>query len=1171
MKIDDLFWSVSIKEDGSTKVLNDLQSQLKKMQNIIIDINGVVNKDMLAKPFSMQAMTIEQAVNQAKLLEQAYKKIEFPYLDKEAELMRQRWQEIQAELAKYGQLIKSSVMEQSTSVQITEREKQLRQEIADIVGKTGIVQTDAAKKIVQEQIALSGLATERKKLAEAERLGIVSAENLTIAKARITEQEKQHKASIASLESELRNEIKMNQAAAGSMDQLSLKLAKLKNDYRALSAEQRKGTMGEGMLKDIQALDAQLKQMDANIGNHFRNVGNYASGWNGLGNAIQQVAREVPAFTYSVQTGFMAISNNLPILADELKRASQEYKAVKQQIKETGDQTLKAVPVWKQLLSSIFSWQTALVVLITLSTVYGKEIGEWAKNLFRTKKAIDQAKTATDQLNESQRKGTESAQAELVKLNLLYKATQDSTQSVNDRKRAILEMRSLYPDYLKKFSDEQILAGRAAEAYRDLASAILEAARAQAAREKIVENELKILGLRDKMAEAEANQAKAEARLSQLQSDQDVAIIPATNSTDAAAMVAVDNSRIASTAKEIKNYGAEAAEAAREIEILAAANEELAKNVTITSLINPRTNTGGNVDTPAPGGSIEYLNKLISETRKKFSEATTDSQRSFYQGLISDLEAQLKDVQNKLSLYGKNIALEALKGVAIQVDAVIGKWDSLTPQEKKFGKLDTSDLKKAAENTKKVQKNLTISRGDLVNIVKHWDEFTEEDKAAVLNDSLNQISGYLYEAADAVRELDSDIADTIETVGQLVNAVGQLSSGNWIGAAVSMVSGIVSDVAQKTQSTIKESKTIEGTYWDAVNAKIERQIELMKELKGVTEEQVQGTINVAKDEKIEQIWNFDFSKRVGSDWESWMDGAVAGIEKARARGDEETAKKIEEMIRNAEMQVKSNGLKGSKVIWNYYDILSGMNEEQLIELQRIPEIWAILPEELQNYIKELDFIVQKEKEAAESADLIATGVSFDSFRDGFLDVLLDMDSSAEDFANNIEKYLQRAIINGMLSREYDEQIRVWYNKFKAANKDGNIDSVEYASLITDRDAMISGMIEDRDKLKELFNWETTGAASTGQLESGIARASKEDIGVLTGGVIASQGILSDVRNNTFALNMNISAQTNELKRQTALLDAINDYTAEIRDLSQSLPKIEDGVSTIVRRGVEIIN
>lgn len=194
-----------------------------------------------------------------------------------------------------------------------------------------------------------------------------------------------HKQVRADLLITIKQQTKLEQQAEGSMKQLSIQLGLMRTAYRELTETEKASPFGRELLESIKQADEAIKQMDYSIGNYQRNVGNYASGWNGLNMSIQQLAREMPSLAYGPQVFFSAISNNLPILADEIKRAKNEYNG----LIASGQ---KATPVWRQLVSSLVSWQTALTVGITLLTVYGKDIVEWVQNLFTADKALDELK-----------------------------------------------------------------------------------------------------------------------------------------------------------------------------------------------------------------------------------------------------------------------------------------------------------------------------------------------------------------------------------------------------------------------------------------------------------------------------------------------------------------------------------------------------------------------------------------------------------------------------------------------------------------------------------------------------------------------------------------------------------------------------------------------------------
>ena len=202
-----------------------------------------------------------------------------------------------------------------------------------------------------------------------------------------------HKAALSEVQQVLGNEEKLYSAAEGSMQRLGQELGRMRIAYRAMTDEQKASPFGQELLASIEQADAKIKQLDASIGNHQRNVGNYASGWNGLNMSIQQIGRELPSLAMGWNTFFLAISNNLPILTDEIKRAKDEYNA----LKAAGQQ---ATPVWKQVVSSLLSWQTALTVGITLLTMYGDEIIKWAGNLFKARSSVESLDKQMQNINE---------------------------------------------------------------------------------------------------------------------------------------------------------------------------------------------------------------------------------------------------------------------------------------------------------------------------------------------------------------------------------------------------------------------------------------------------------------------------------------------------------------------------------------------------------------------------------------------------------------------------------------------------------------------------------------------------------------------------------------------------------------------------------------------------
>jgi DNA repair exonuclease SbcCD ATPase subunit len=292
----------------------------------------------------------------------------------------------------------------------------------------------------------------------------------------------EYKQALSRARQELANQIKLEQVARGSIDEVSQALGRMRTIYRSLNESERGSNWGQNLLKNIEGLDAKVKELDASMGVHTRNVGNYASGFNMLGFQIQQVARELPSLAYGPQIFFSAISNNLPMLADEIARAKKSV----DELKKAG-QTF--TPVWKQIASSIFSWQTLLVAGVTVLTLYGKEITNWVASLFKGKTTIDASAAALERFNSAMAQGSVSAQSELTKLNLLYRAATDLSRPYEERAEAVKKLQDIYPAYFGNMAAEQVMVGNAVGAYENLRDAIIEVAKAKAAEKIITENQ----------------------------------------------------------------------------------------------------------------------------------------------------------------------------------------------------------------------------------------------------------------------------------------------------------------------------------------------------------------------------------------------------------------------------------------------------------------------------------------------------------------------------------------------------------------------------------------------------------------------------------------------------------------------------------------------------------
>lgn len=369
---------------------------------------------------------------------------------------------------------------------------------------------------------------------------------------------------------------------------------------------------------------------------------------NNLKMQFSQVARELPSLAMGPQMFILAISNNLPMLADAIAdvRKQNELLAASGQ---------KGVPVWKQLASSIFSWQTALVAAISLGIVFGKDIANWVKELISGKKAIDNNKEALENYKKAMLDSQQAAQEEIVQLNLLYQAAVDSSKGMNERISAVKELKKEFPQYFKNLSDEEVLVGKAADKYNELATAIMASAKAQAAKETLIKNSKEILDLESKITEEykkqELNEVKRTEAVGKLKEGQNRTFLPVSN--DVIDAVNRDYDRFFNQSEE------KITEWRRKIYDLTKFNKNLANQVNIEDLLFE--SNGGNETERKQ--KTDYASQL-ADARVK-AQQTTEKLRiqimqegiakrmalakQEYDDSIADIDKQERDTLDKMN------------------------------------------------------------------------------------------------------------------------------------------------------------------------------------------------------------------------------------------------------------------------------------------------------------------------------------------------------------------------------------------------------------------------------------------------------------------------------------------------------------------------------------------
>lgn len=316
--------------------------------------------------------------------------------------------------------------------------------------------------------------------------------------AKVNAQIKIEKDNLRALQKEYVNTQKIQDLQEGSIKSLKAELSNLNAVYDSLGRSQRKGAYGKELLNGIQTVYKELVEAEQASGRFQRTVGQYERAWNGLGFSVQQVARELPSLAISANTFFLAISNNLPILADEIKKASLQYKAFKAEL-AAGNKDVKAVaPVWQQLAKSIISWQTALVVGITLLSVYGKEVINWGKELVKGKNYALDLLSAEQELALARKSAWGNIAKEQSQLDTLYNKLKNVTLSTTERNAAVREWVKNYKNHSDILDGEKVSIDKLKQSYAALSKEIYNKAVADKYSEKAAELAVKIADARTK-------------------------------------------------------------------------------------------------------------------------------------------------------------------------------------------------------------------------------------------------------------------------------------------------------------------------------------------------------------------------------------------------------------------------------------------------------------------------------------------------------------------------------------------------------------------------------------------------------------------------------------------------------------------------------------------------
>lgn len=483
--------------------------------------------------------------------------------------------------------------------------------------------------------------------------------------------------------------------------------------------------------------------------------------------------------------------------------------------------------------------------------------------------------------------------------------------------------------------------------------------------------------------------------------------------------------------------------------------------------------------------SDEYKNMAVDQ-KKVIDEALSNIQSTLIDkgGLLADLPEQLSELAK---------AQEELSQAQEEYNEAMR---SGTDEQKEAATKKLNDAQKRQQNAQvNVQKSTDKTTSNLVTLSNVITQLGSNSEM-----SLSEIGNLASDVVDVFTEAGSKIGGIIGAAFSLLDAIGTQGLDGFIGNIFSSVFKSV------------------GGIWDTLT------FGGFSKLFGIggNEKEVQDTINRLTDrnEKLQSAIESLTEEMKSS---KGSEKSVAEYNKA--------IKYQEEYNKNVLAKAQANASYHSKHhSWAYYmgwseSDIQWIRENVMAEFTGTDSLWQMSPEQMDLLRQNVD-LWQKMANSGkggygngvvdalgEYADLAGnleelkeglfeqlTGISFDSMYDSFIDTLMDMDASAEDFADNLSEYFMRAMLSDKIGNMYSQKLEDWWNRFGESMKDGNLSESERNSLQNEYMEYVNEALKLRDELAAATGYDKTGSSSQQSASSrGFGtEMTHEDAGELSG-------------------------------------------------------------------------
>lgn len=562
------------------------------------------------------------------------------------------------------------------------------------------------------------------------------------------------------------------------------------------------------------------------------------------------------------------------------------------------------------------------------------------------------------------------------------------------------------------------------------------------------------------------------------------------------------------------------------------------------------------------GTFLQKRDAIIAEYTRKISESTTQGDKDILQKemdkalssldleklkqginwelVFGDLDKVSKESLNKVKQQLRDFKnSEEYKNMAVDqkkvIDEALNKIQSTLID--KGGLL--ADLPEQLSELAKAQEELSQAQEEYNEAMRSGTDEQKEAATKKLNDaqkrqqnaqvnvqkSTDKTTSSLVTLSNVITQLGSNSEISLSQVGDLAGNIVDIFAeeseklGGIIGAAFSLLDAIGTQGLDGFVGNIFSSvfKSV-GGIWDTLT------FGGFSKLFGIggNEKEVQDTINRLTDrnEKLQSAIESLTEEMKSS---KGSEKSVAEYNKA--------IKYQEEYNKNVLSKAQANaGYHSKHHSWAYYmgwseSDIQWIRENVMAEFTGTDSLWQMSPEQMDLLRQNVD-LWQKMADSGkggygnsvvdalgEYADLAGnleelkeglfeqlTGISFDSMYDSFIDTLMDMDASAEDFADNLSEYFMRAMLSDKIGNMYSQKLEDWWNRFGESMKDGNLSESERNSLQNEYMGYVNEALKLRDELAAATGYDKAGSSSKQSASSrGFGtEMTHEDTGELSG-------------------------------------------------------------------------